>query len=418
MADEGSLGVTPEEHYLVSTRDGADLLAVLLMMVFVTSAVTLSLLPVVTNELRTELNFSDAQIGLLTSVFMGFYGLAGILSGVGAARWGGRLLGVSCAFFVVGSLVFALSASFGGFLVGRALQGVAGGMVIATCSPVLALSVPPRWLGRAWGILGSGWGLGTMAGLLIMPSIQDVGGYRAVFLADAALALVVGVAVLTQKAVRTRPRYSEGAMGMGDLGRALGGAVRNRRVLILGFTNTAALAIGVGVLAWTPSFLQDVHGSSEALAVYLLAGLGIAQLIGNPLGAVGMARWGKFWVIVASLAVMAAVTAVTGFVPGVALVIVMVLISGFFGMYFFPAMLAYMPQVVAKPEEVGPATGINSLMGFAGSLVAPWLFGLFLDAGEQSAGSYALGYLMLAAFGVAALVIMAALFRGGKRPVR
>ena len=109
LADEGSLGVTPEEHYLVSTRNGADLLAVLLMMVFVTSAVTLSLLPVVTNELRTELNFSDAQIGLLTSVFMGFYGLAGILSGVGAARWGGRLLGVSCAFFVVGSLVFALS---------------------------------------------------------------------------------------------------------------------------------------------------------------------------------------------------------------------------------------------------------------------------------------------------------------------
>jgi MFS family permease len=61
---------------------------------------------------------------------------------------------------------------------------------------------------------------------------------------------------------------------------------------------------------------------------------------------------------------------------------------------------------VAKPEQVGPATGINTIMGFAGSLIAPWLFGLFLDAGEQSSRSYLAGYLMLAAFGVAAVVGM------------
>ncbi len=400
---------------VVTTRRGADILALLLMLVFVTSAVTLSLLPVVTNELRADLSFSDAQIGLLTSVFMGFYGLSGILSGVGAARWGGWLLGVSCGLFFVGSLVFAFSASFGGLLFGRAIQGIAGGMVIATCSPVLAQSVPPRWLGRSWGILGSGWGLGTMAGLLIMPSIQSAGGYRAVFLADAALALVAGVAVLTQQAVRRRPRYADGAVSVGDLARALGGAGRNKRVLIIGFANTAALAIGVGALAWTPSFLQDVHGASAAAAVYLVAGLGAAQLVGTPLGAMGMARWGKYRVIVASLAAMAVVIAVAGFAPGLALTVAMVLIAGFFSMYFFPAMLAYMPEVVKRPEQVGPATGINSLMGFAGSLIAPWLFGMFLDAGDQSARSYAAGYLMLAAFGVVALIIMVVLFRGGRR---
>ncbi len=391
---------------MITTRRGADGLALSLMLVFVTAAVTLSLLPVITNELRSELQLSDAQIGLLTSVFMGFYGVAGIVSGIGAARWGGWLLAVSCGCFMLGSLIFALSSSFAGFLVGRAIQGVAGGMVIATCSPVLAHSVPPRWLGRAWGILGAGWGLGTMAALLVMPSIQSAGGYRAVFLTDAALGFVVGVVVLLQKAVRTKPRYAAGAMDARALGRSFWGALSNKRVMILAFVNTAALAMSVGTLAWTPSFLQDTHGSSAAVSVYLLAGLGAAQVLGTPLGALGMARWGKPRVIVVSLVIMVVVTAVVGVTPGVPLAITLVLISGFFSMYFFPAMLAYLPEVVSGPEQVGPATGLNSLMGFAGSLVAPWLFGLFLDLGGQSRGSYSAGYVMLAAFGVAALAAL------------
>ncbi len=196
---------------MVTTRRAADLLASTMMLVFITSSVTLSLLPVVTNELRTVVALTDAQIGLLTSVFMGFYGVAGISSGVAAARWGGRLLGVSCGCFVVGSLIFGLSSGMAGFLTGRAIQGIGGGMVIATCSPVMAHALPPERLGRAWGILGSGWGLGSMAALLIMPSIQRAGGYRAVFLATAGLGLVAGVAVLAQKAVRARPQHPEGA---------------------------------------------------------------------------------------------------------------------------------------------------------------------------------------------------------------
>ena len=122
------------------------------MFIFVTGAVTLSVMPVITNELRTSVGLSDAQIGLLTSVFMGFYGVAGISSGVGAARWGGRLLMVSCGCLVVGSLIFALSAGMGGFLVGRAVQGIGGGMVIATCNPVLAYAPCLR---RGWGGLGA-----------------------------------------------------------------------------------------------------------------------------------------------------------------------------------------------------------------------------------------------------------------------
>jgi predicted MFS family arabinose efflux permease len=171
----------------------------------------------------------------------------------------------------------------------------------------------------------------------------------------------------------------------------------------------------VGAVAWVPSFLQDIYGAPETTSMYVIAGLGAAQVIGTPLGVVAAARWGKYRVIVGGLIVMLVTTVITGIVPGVALVAGMIIIAAFFGMFYFPAMLAYLPEVVARPEQVGPASGLNTSLGFVGSLVAPWIFGLILDSGHQSKGSYVAGFVMLGAFGVAALIALAC-FRPGPRP--
>ncbi|MBN1321250.1 MAG: MFS transporter [Thermoleophilia bacterium] len=400
---------------MVTTQAGADLMAVSLMFVFVMAAVALSVMPVVTTELRTSIGLTDAQIGLLTSVFMGFYGAAGISSGIGAARWGGRLLGVSCGCLVAGSLVFALSSGFGGFLAGRAIQGIGGGMVVATCNPVMAHALPREWIGRAWGIVGCGFGIGTIFALFALPAVAGAGGYRAVFLVIAGLGLAIGVAALSQRAVRALPCHPEGTTGIRGLAVSVGAVLKNRRVVILALCNTAGLGLGLGTLAWTPSFLQDIHDMPETASMYLIAGMGAAQVIANPLGAAAAGRWGKYWVIVVSIVVMLVATVLVGLMPGAVLAAAMVLIAGFFGMFYFPAMLGYIPEVVAKPEQVGPGTGVNTLMGFIGSLVAPWIFGLLLDAGSRSGGSYVSGYLMLGVFGVVALIALA-LFRAPKAP--
>jgi len=150
------------------------------------------------------------------------------------------------------------------------------------------------------------------------------------------------------------------------------------------------------------------------VSFYLVAaGLGAAQLLGNPLGAVAAGRWGRYFVITGSLVVISVATVLVGIVPGVILAFTMVLAAGFFTMFFFPPMLAYIPELVRKPEQVGAATGMNTLLGFAGSMVAPWIFGLLLDAGSGSRGAYLWGFLMLAAFGVAAIIGM--LFFGATR---
>ena len=193
---------------------------------------------------------------------------------------------------------------------------------------------------------------------------------------------------------------------MAELAHSMKAAVRNYRVLLVGFANTAELAVAVGLLAWGPLFLKDVHGAGGSTAFYLMAALGAAQLVGNPVGAAASGRWGKYLVIVGALLGMAILAGVEGFVPGLAVAFCLILLAGFLSMFYFPAMLAYLPEVVKNPEEVGPATGINTIMGFAGSMVAPWIFGHLLDLGHKSAHAYAGGFMVLTAFCLAALVGM------------
>jgi len=377
-----------------------------LMIFYLLSTLALSLMAVVTPELQRRFGLSGSQLGLLTSSFMLAYGLVGIPAGVQAARWGGRVLGISCALLIVGSIVFAVSSSFAGFLAGRIIQGLGAGMVIPVCSPVLARFLAPQARDRGWGFLASGKGLGTLVGLLIMPTVASLGSFRAVYFATAGVALVIGVLALAQKPVRELPERVPGGTSFRSIGQGLKAVALNRRVLLLGLFNCSSLAVGTGVLIWTPDFLRSEHGSSIGVAAYLTAGLAVAQLIGAPAGAAGASRWGRMPVIAGSMIAMTVTAVLVPLVPGRVAVFVIVALVGLFSLAYFSPRFAMVPDVVSRPEHVGPATGFINALGFGTSMLAPWLFGLVLDRGL----GYVAGYLVLAGFGAAG-ALGAAVFR-------
>jgi MFS family permease len=383
-----------------ATARPGDLLALSLMLFYLLATLALALMAVVTSELQQKFGFSASQIGLLTSGFMFAYGAVGIPAGSLAARWGGRVLALSCLFFVAGSLVFGLSSSYAGFLTGRILQGLAGGMVLPVSSPVIARFLAPEARNRGWGIFATGKGLGALVGLLLLPSVATLGGYRAVFLVTAGLAVVIGVVCLSQGPVRALPVELRRTASLRAFGHTLGAVVINPRVLLLGLFNAASLACGTGVLVWTPDFLQGSYGSSAGVAAYLTAGLAIAQLIGAPTGAAGAIRWGRMPVIMGSMLAMSVATGLVPVIPTRLMVFVMVFLVGFFSLAYFSPRFAMIPEVVAHPAQVGPASGAINLLGFGISTLAPWLFGLALD---RNLG-YVTGYLVLAAFGIAGAI--------------
>lgn len=382
-----------------------------LMLFYLISTLTLALMAVVTVELQARFGLTASEIGLLTSVFMFAYGAVGIPAGVMAARWGGRVLALSCLLFVAGSLLFGLGSSYPAFLTGRVLQGLGGGMTLPVSSAVMARFLPPQTSTRGWGLFASGKGLGALVALLLMPSIAVSGGFRAVYLTTAGMALVVGVVALSQRPVRALPDKASTVLDSPrDLGRMLGAVSLNRNVLLLGLFNAASLAVGTGVLIWTPDFLAAQHASGAEVAAYLTAGLAVAQLLGAPAGAVVAIRRGRMPVIVGSMIAMTVATAAVPLVPGRAAVFVMVMLVGFFSLAYFSPRFAMIADVVGSPEQVGPAAGLINLLGFGISTLPPWLFGLALDRGL----GYRAGYLVLAAFGAAG-ALGAAFFKYGAR---
>ena len=129
-----------------------------------------------------------------------------------------------------------------------------------------------------------------------------------------------------------------------------------------------------------------------------------------PAAAAGAARLGRMPVIAGSMVMMTVVCVLVPVVPGELLAFVMVVLVGFASLAYFSPRFAMVPEVVERPEQVGPATGLINAVGFGLSMLAPWLFGLVLDSGH----GYFVGYLVLAGFGAAgALGVLA--FRAPKR---
>ena len=78
---------------------------------------------------------------------------------------------------------------------------------------------------------------------------------------------------------------------------------------------------------------------------------------------------------------MSVFTVLVPLVPGRVMVFVTVALVGLSSLAYFSPRFAMVPEVVARPEDIGPATGLINTLGFTISMLAPWLFGLALDEG-------------------------------------
>ena len=70
-------------------------------------------------------------------------------------------------FFLVGVLVAALAKDFATLLVGRSIQGIGGGGLIALTEIVVTDLVPLRLRGQWFGIISGMWAIGSVSGPVI-----------------------------------------------------------------------------------------------------------------------------------------------------------------------------------------------------------------------------------------------------------
>jgi predicted MFS family arabinose efflux permease len=385
----------------------------------IVTGMAISLVPIVGPEMQDRFGLSASEIGLLTSMFMLTTSLGAIPMGLAGARWGGRALVASGGLFVVGLALFAVASSYPWFLVCRLLQGVGASAAPPVATTLMARTVDPRYHSWTLGAFGCGQGTGVLIALLVMPSVQEAGGYRATFLAAAGIAAVLVLLSLLRSEVRDGPQSVSTGTSFADLLRAVGSVALNLRLLLLVLVNIGAMAVFVGVLTWTPSFLHDQRETSLAVAAYLTAGLGLAQLLGAPFGATLMGWLGKGTVLAGGIFLILVTTVLVPFAPGVAGVFACVVVGGFLTLAMLPAILGSIPELITHPEQVGAGTGYMYTVNLVATMLAPWLFGLLLDSygGAEGRPGYLLGYLTLGLFGLVGLVSALVLLAINRRRV-
>jgi EmrB/QacA subfamily drug resistance transporter len=342
-----------------------------------------------------------------------------------------RMLLVSLAMLVVGSTVAALSSSLPPMIVGRALQGLAAGVIPLGIS-IMRDELPRERLGSAIALMSASLGVGGALGLPLAALLAEQTDWHVLFWVSAglgaAVAVLVGVLIPAADA-RTGGRFDlVGAIGLSaalvclllgvskgaDWGWASGTTVglflaaavllaawgcwelRHRQPLVdlrttarrqVLLTNLASMVFGFAMFAQSlvlPQLLQAPAatgyglGRSMLAAGLVLAPSGLVMMAVAPLSSRITARRGpKVTLMLGALIVAIGYGAGIGLMSAVwQLVVVAAVIGAGVGLAYgaMPALI----MGAVPTSETAAANGLNTLMRSIGTSVASAVAGVIL----------------------------------------
>jgi DHA2 family methylenomycin A resistance protein-like MFS transporter len=267
--------------------------------------------------------------------------------GVGDRIGHARVFSAGAGLSALAFLVTARAPTFGWLLVGRVVQGLAGGLVYGTAPGIITLASAPSDRGRALGFLNASIGVAFATGPVIAGGLIDAVGWRSVFAVRIPLALAVLAWSLFGLPV-TRRATAHRSARVSDFTRAD----------VLRACAASFLANGGIFAIWllAPFYLVNRRGLDALAAgfMFMLAPLGTT--LASPLGGALADRIGPRRPVVAGLAIevvglilMSAARETTpGLVVGSAL-----FIAGFgLGLFQPPNMATVMEAFPARQQGV------------------------------------------------------------------
>lgn len=445
------------------------------MVVLCGCGVTVSLMHTLVAPLLPEISRTmhlsqDAASWLLTVTMLAGAVCAPVCGRLGDMVGKRRMLAVALAIMTAGSLLGALSWSFGSLLGARLLQGAAFGVLPLGIS-ILKDELPEDRVMAGTATMSSTLGVGGAIGMPLAGVIAQAVNWHAVFWAATAVSLLALALVLRyvpESPLRSGGRFDVlGALGLGTglvtlllavsqggtwgwgspatIGLFAGSAVvlalwavhqlrvrqplvdlrtSSRPVVLL--TNTATVLVGVGMFAsfmLTPLTLQASTATGHGFGVsVMVAGLcmvpmGLGMLFFSPLSARLSARRGAHVTLLVGALVMVAGNVAQALRPGnIPLLMVVLMVLSIGTALCFSAMptliMAWVPA-----SETASANSLNSLLRTIGTSTCAAVGGTLLAAVPTTTG-FAVTYWMAAAASLGAaclaLAVMAVIRRSAR----
>lgn len=363
--------------------------------------------PPVMPLLIDALQLSLSSAGLLMSVFAitGFF--LAIPAGFILQRLGLKTTGlVSAAFLVGGSLLGVVSAGSGLLLFSRFIEGVGMGLVSVTAPAAIAAWFPPRNRGTPMGIWAGWVPAGSLLMYLVAPALADGGGWRAVWwfgLAFAAVAFVVYALFM---------RLPDEAHESGDpspalSSAALGQALRNRQVWLLGAVFACFTYAMLAVGTYYPTFLVEQRGYTVAAASRVLSLNNVAVLFSAPASGWLSDRLGtrKRFFTVPFLILLIMVPLIYQITDP--LITLSFFLMGTITSAIPATVFSATPEVMRDPRLVGMGMAVITMGQNLGMVAGPAVFGLVAEQVSWTAASLSLLPILILGFILGRLVRVA-----------
>jgi MFS family permease len=322
-------------------------------------------LPVLFDEISTELNLSLVQVGWIWGIGSVLGIVVGLIGGPVGDRFGPRrTLAVACFLMGVAGAARGLSNGFSMLAITTLITGFAQWSIPMNVHKTCGIWFTKEQLGMANGIVSVGMALGFLLGALLASTIFSpiLGGWRNVFFMYGVVAILFGMFWwFSQDKAGTNDPHSNQTVTLRE---AIGHVIRLCNVWILSIATAGVAGCVNGMLGYLPIYLRDL-GWEPALADSTLASFHAASMVfAIPIAWFSDRIGSRRGVLMAAALLIGVGTGLLGFAGGF-MISAAVLIAGISRDGFMATtMTAIIEEKGIGVRFAGSATGLNmSVMG-------------------------------------------------------
>jgi len=329
-------------------------------------------LPVLFDEISTDLNLSLVQVGWIWGVGSVMGILVGLFGGPVGDRFGPkRTLAVACLFIGIAGAARGLSNGFAMLAFTMLVTGFAQWSIPMYVHKTCGVWFPKEQLGMANGVVSVGMALGFLLGSLLAATVISplFGGWRNVLFVYGAVAILFGMFWwISQEKAGFEAQQSDQRITYRE---AIGHVLRLGNVWLLCIATAGVSGCVNGMMGFLPLYLRDL-GWQPAIADSTLASFHAASMLfAIPIALFSDRVGSRRGVLMAAALLIGTGTGLLGFASGV-LISVAVLIAGIARDGFMAISMTAIIEVKGIGARfAGSATGLNMSVMAIASVFAP-----------------------------------------------
>ena len=330
----------------------------------------------VLGEVQREMHLSTAMSGAMMSVTLVSAAAGGLGFGWFADRFGRtRALTSSILIYSIATAMCGLTHTAFQLMACRVLLGLGMGGEWASGAALVAETWPARHRGKALALVQSSWAVGYALGATLVALIMPHFGWRAVFFAGIAPALIT---LWLRRGLREPEAWKREHTTKLQFNLLFRGSL-GRSVLVCATMNAATLFAWWGLFTWVPSFLsRSTAEGGRGLSIIQTSFWTIVMQAGTFLGYIVFGfladRFSRKYTYIGYLLMAAALVPAFAFVRNPSALLIIGPLVGFFGTGYFSGFSVIASELF--PTSVrGTALGFVYNIGRVTSAAAPYLIG-------------------------------------------